>query len=100
MDGIWTTLSEQHPEVLPELGPRGTQINTSLILKAGEHRKVIVEWPAEGSWRICLDYAQELNGYPALTAKARLLWRTRKATHWRGRVFDDFKQAVSKEVAR
>ena len=76
------------------------RINFSPVLEAGEHRKIVVEWPEEQPWRVCLFYAPELEGLNALSAKGRIAWHTRRTFHWRSRVWDRFDGVTSKEVTK
>ena|ERR1041384_5793543 len=97
----WKTLSDKQvtfSQVL-EAGV-SPQAMFSSELKVGEHRKIVVEWPEEKPWRLCLFYFREQKGLGSLTAKARYAWRTRSMSHWRGSMFGDLDQIISKNVTR
>ena len=112
-DGSWKTLSEKAPEISPVLEP-GTpritnagrvtnRVNYSPHLEAGEHRKIVVEWPEDQPWRVCILYAPEKGGLDALLAKTRIAWRTRSMPRWDSRVFGgsgEIRQVISEEVTR
>jgi hypothetical protein len=100
VDGVWTTLSEKQPEFSRVLEPGAKEINLLPFLEAGERRKMIVEWPDERPWRLCLIYAHERKGISALTAKSRFAWQTRSMRYWRGRVWGGADQVYSQEVMK
>jgi len=103
-DGAWKTLSEMQPEFSRVLEPGATQTNLSPVLEAGERRKIVVQWPEERPWRVCVVYLREHKGIREIAVKARFAWRTRKmpwrSNMWSGRVFDGSDQVASEEVTK
>ncbi len=101
--GGWKTLSERPPQVSLVLEPGAAQINFSPVLEAGQHRKVVVQWPEEQPWRVCLIYAPELKGLKLLGARVRLAWRLRntpsfRGSVWRSRLWGGPERVINKEV--
>jgi hypothetical protein len=77
-----------------------SQFSFSPVLETGEHRKIVVPWPEERPWRVCVFYVPEHKGLNALTAKARIAWRTRTMSYWRGKVWGGSERVVIKEVTK
>jgi flagellar basal body-associated protein FliL len=97
----WKTVSEKQVEFSPKIEAGvSPSVHFSGILEVGEYRKMIVEWPEEKPWRVCILYFREKKGLDLLTARARLAWRTRSMAQWRGRVYDDSAQIISENVTR
>jgi len=102
-DGGWKTISEGQIAVSPVLEAGASNINFSPFLEAGDHRKIVVEWPEDRPWRVCIAYAPERRGLSALTTKAWMAWRNRSMSHWRGRVWgrlDGIDQVISNEISK
>ena len=89
VDGTWKTVSVTAPKFSPVLEPGRSNINYSLYLEAGEHRKIVVEWPEDRPWRVSIQYGREQKGLVALIVRMQLAWRTLSMPHSRGRVFGD-----------
>ena len=104
-DGNWKTVSENNPDASRILEPGSSSFTLSPVLEAGEHRKIVVEWPEEPPWRVCLFYGQEQKGVKALMAKARLAWVAHpkeiwQVAYWRTRVWGGAGQVTSREVTK
>jgi hypothetical protein len=100
VDSGWKTLTESEIEVSHELEAGASGVNFSQLLEAGEHRKILVEWPYGRPWRVCITYVRELRGLNAVILKGRTAWRTRSTSPLRqGRVFGS-EQVITKEVAK
>jgi hypothetical protein len=102
-EASWKTVSRKPPEVQPESDPGSSLVNYTPHLEAGEHRKIVVEWPEDRPWRVCIFYAPERKGLDALAIKTRIAWLTRSLSHWRGRVWggpDELRQVISQEITK
>lgn len=114
VDGSWKTLSEKPPEFstlfdAPLLkDANGVITNMHIlhdtILAPGEHRRIVVDWPEDRPWRVCILFVPEMRGVDALLAKTQMAWQRRTMRHWTGRYYGgsakDLKQAVSEEITK
>jgi hypothetical protein len=100
VDGGWKTLSEGQVQISRVLEAGTSQINISPLLESGDQRKIVVEWPEEPPWRVCITYSREEKGLKALTSKARFAWRTRSTSFLGARFWGRSEQVTSEEVAK
>ena len=98
VNGAWKTLAEKQPEI-PLVLEAGS-FSLSPALERGEHRRIVVPWPEERRWRVCVFYVAEHEGLNALAAKARVALRTGSLSYWRGKAWGGSERVAIKEVAR
>jgi hypothetical protein len=80
VDGAWKSISVEMPPDVSRWLKEGEQFDPDMfssILVAGQHRSIVVHWPEEKSWRVCLVCVREIKGLKLLAARAQLAWRFR-----------------------
>ena len=107
VDGAWKSISVEMPPDVSGWLKEGEQFDPDMfssILVAGQHRSIVVHWPEEKSWRVCLVCVREIKGLKLLAARAQLAWRFRNTPSpfpgsiWHLRLWGGAERSIIKEV--
>lgn len=99
--GDWRILTEKPVEISRSADHGKTNVNFSLVVEAGDYRKIAVDVPEERPWRICLSYSREANWLTDMLARGRTAWRTRRLPPWKAKIWSGPPVEIfSKEISK